>query len=214
MGEAEGSTGALYWSGVAGPAGVKRAGHARMGTPQEPGRPDRLRSSTPAGGPALKPPLPLRAAPARNGSEQVAQDTVPPSEGNEARRKGRSGVGAPHSTVEAGELSSWVPRGGKGAPGRGTIEGKDDGDTELRNRLNETATDSEAGERDAGGGAKHPCPSHRHGLDARSVQAHAHGRGGRSGRPDRAGVCGESGREPPVAHRPRVDRSLPRTECA
>ena len=38
------------------------------------------------------------------------------------------------------------PRGGRGAPGQRTVEGKEGGDAKLRNRLNETATDSEAGE--------------------------------------------------------------------
>jgi len=126
-----------------------RAGHARMGTPQEPGRPGRLRGQYAGRGSGLKTSRPPRAASARGRSEQVAQDTVPPSEGNEARRKGRPGVGAPRSTRESGEPSHGVPRGGKGAPGCGTIGGKDDGDIELRNRLNKTATDSEAGERDA-----------------------------------------------------------------
>ena len=38
------------------------------------------------------------------------------------------------------------PRGGKGAPEHGTEGGKDGGDTEPYNRLNETPTDSDAGE--------------------------------------------------------------------
>ena len=34
---------------------------------------------------------------------------VSPSEGNEARRNGRQGVAAPHSTVEAGEPTRGTP---------------------------------------------------------------------------------------------------------
>ena len=40
---------------------------------------------------------------------------VSPSEGNEARRNGRQGVAAPHSTVEAGNQPEG-PRRGKGVP--------------------------------------------------------------------------------------------------
>src|SRR3974377_2406323 len=53
---------------------------------------------------------------------------VSPSEGNEARRNGRQGVAAPHSTVEAGEPTRGTPsrEGGavswavEGKPGRDT----------------------------------------------------------------------------------------------
>src|SRR5687768_6902824 len=47
------------------------------------------------------------------------------------------------------------PCGGKGAPSHGIVWRKDDGDIVLRNSLNETRTDSEAGETDAGRGADH-----------------------------------------------------------
>ena len=39
---------------------------------------------------------------------------VSPSEGNEARRNGRQGVAAPHSTVEAGEPTRGTPVKGRG----------------------------------------------------------------------------------------------------
>src|SRR5208337_4742621 len=39
---------------------------------------------------------------------------VSPSEGNEARRNGRQGVAAPHSTVEAGEPTRGTPSRGRG----------------------------------------------------------------------------------------------------
>ena len=38
-----------------------------------------------------------------DGNKHMMQTVVSPSEGNEARRDGRLGVGASHSTVEAGE---------------------------------------------------------------------------------------------------------------
>jgi hypothetical protein len=57
--------------------------------------------------------------------------------GTAARRQrskagGRPGVGALHSTGEAGERVPHGPRGGKGAPGRGAVGGKHVGGIELR----------------------------------------------------------------------------------
>ena len=46
--------------------------------------------------------------------ESIAAGVVPPSEGNEARRDGRPGIGASHSTVEAGELTPEDPVKGRG----------------------------------------------------------------------------------------------------
>src|SRR5258708_7515315 len=51
-------------------------------------------------------------------------EVVPPSEGNEARREGRSEVGALRSTEKAGERLSSGPRGGKGEPQTEPMEGK------------------------------------------------------------------------------------------
>ena len=48
---------------------------------------------------------------------------VPPSEGNEVRRDGRQGVGAFHSTVEAGELSPEDPVEGRGCRIMELLEG-------------------------------------------------------------------------------------------
>jgi hypothetical protein len=47
---------------------------------------------------------------------------VSPSEGNEARRDERRGVGASHSTGEAGEPPEG-PRGGKGTPSHQPLAG-------------------------------------------------------------------------------------------
>jgi hypothetical protein len=55
-------------------------------------------------------------------------------------------VGALHSTDEAGEPNPQGPGGGKGAPGHGTDGGKDGEDIGPRNRLDDTASDSWAGE--------------------------------------------------------------------
>jgi hypothetical protein len=48
----------------------------------------------------------------RRGRTTVAA-VVSPSEGNEARREGRQGVGAPHSTGEPGEPSRTDPGEGR-----------------------------------------------------------------------------------------------------
>ena len=72
-----------------------RAGRAPQGFVQEPGRPRRLRGIVPGGQPAIKGPG-SRAAGAPPPRERTRTRTaVPPSEGNEARREGRRGVGAP-----------------------------------------------------------------------------------------------------------------------
>src|SRR4029077_1779457 len=56
------------------------------------------------------------------------------------------------------------PRGGKGESDYGSVGGKDGGDSELRQRLNETAADSKAGERTAGNGVDLSRSPHRRRL--------------------------------------------------
>ena len=64
------------------------------------------------GGPKTKPQARRRCAARRRERTSDARE-VPPSEGNEARREGRSGVGAPRSTAEAGELAPRDPAEGR-----------------------------------------------------------------------------------------------------
>src|SRR6266487_4704807 len=81
--------------------------------------------STTLGVGGAKPKLPgPRPASGRGEKRRQAHGMVPPSEGNEVRRKERWGFGASHSTEEAGELASREPCGGKGAPSYGTVGGK------------------------------------------------------------------------------------------
>jgi hypothetical protein len=76
--------------------------------PQEPERPDRLHRLTRLGNRVINSPEPTVAR--RDRWEQTAtQPVVSPSEGNEARRDGRSGVGASHSIDEAGEPLRGTP---------------------------------------------------------------------------------------------------------
>ena len=51
-----------------------------------------------------------------HGSETPDATGIPPSEGNEARRDGRRGFGAPHTTGDAGEPTRGTPprEGGAG----------------------------------------------------------------------------------------------------
>ena len=49
-----------------------------------------------------------------DGSEDTSARAVPPSEGNEVRRDGRQGVGAPRTTTEAGEPTRRDPVEGRG----------------------------------------------------------------------------------------------------
>jgi hypothetical protein len=70
--------------------------------PQEPGRPNRLHRYFRLGNRNTNSPMPTIVR--RDRREQTTAHTVvSPSEGNEARREGRLGVGAFHSTDEAGE---------------------------------------------------------------------------------------------------------------
>jgi hypothetical protein len=76
---------------------------------QEPGRPDRLHRDTRLGNRVNNSPRPSIAR--RDRWEQTTtQPVVSPSEGNQARRDGRSGVGASHSIEEAGEPVRGTPR--------------------------------------------------------------------------------------------------------
>jgi hypothetical protein len=60
-------------------------------------------------------------------------------EAKETKRRGKGGRKSECFTVpkKRGNRPEG-PRGGKGAPERGIVRGKDGGDTELHNRINET----------------------------------------------------------------------------
>src|SRR5262249_29160659 len=68
----------------------------------------------------------------------------PHREGNKVGRQGGPGIGALHSTAEAGELVPRGPGGGKGAPRRGAVAGQQRGGIEPRLAVHETATGSAA----------------------------------------------------------------------
>jgi hypothetical protein len=110
--------------GGSGPAGVEEQGIGIPGFPRNLRDPIVSRSITVGVGlPSPKPQAPGRRRAVWERRTQ-ARGRVSPSEGNEARREGRWGVGAPHSTVEPGEPYPKGPWGGKGAPGHRTVGGK------------------------------------------------------------------------------------------
>ncbi len=82
---------------------------------QEPGRPLRLhgKSRREIPGDQLQAPGWRTRQP---GERNAGATEVPPSEGNEVRRDGRRGVGAPRNTWEAGEPTRGTPwrKGGAG----------------------------------------------------------------------------------------------------
>ena len=130
----------------------RRAGHARTGVPQEPGKPCRLHVHGRNGATGITNPRPTACATRGGGSGQrpdtkgSVADVVSPSEGNEVRRDGRQGLGASHSTCEAGESHPWRPCGGKGMPDHRTVGEKHDRPTEAWFRVHETTTDSNTGQ--------------------------------------------------------------------
>ena len=68
-----------------------------------------LPSRKAAGDTAYQLPIDPRLRVRGRGGRTTDATMVSPSEGNEARRNGRQGVAAPHSTVEAGEPSRGTP---------------------------------------------------------------------------------------------------------
>src|ERR1700710_1625959 len=87
----------------------RRTGHVHGGSPGTWEAPSPSRQ-VPAGAPGDQ--LQARGRRTRRPRERTAGATgIPPSEGNEARRDGRRGVGAPHTTVDAGEPTRGTPGG-------------------------------------------------------------------------------------------------------
>jgi hypothetical protein len=96
--------------------GQRASAHAHGGT-RKPGRPRRLHRERGRDEPLI---TSRRCERVRDCSERTHVPTViPRNEGNEVTREGRRGVGAPHSTDEAGEPTRGTPwREGKQGAGR------------------------------------------------------------------------------------------------
>ncbi len=111
----------MAWRREVPPGSESRA--RSQGVPQEPGRPLRSPRQVPAGGPGDQLQARGRGRP-RPWERNAGATGIPPSEGNEARRDGRRGVGAPHSTDEAGEPTRGTPWREGGCRVMEPLEGK------------------------------------------------------------------------------------------
>ena len=125
-----------------GPAGVLEQGIGTSGFPRNLGDPTASGSTTSGVG------LPHRKAPGRTAgvaswrSKHRRTVRSPPGEGNEVWRDGRPGVGAPHSSREAGEPGRPGAGGAKGVPVRGPGGGRQGGYIETRFPVHATPPDS------------------------------------------------------------------------
>src|SRR6516162_10996709 len=95
------------------------------------------------GSPTPGPPV-TRAGPA--GAKHRRRSRYREANAKEATRDGDQGIGAPHTTDEAGEPHPQGSGRGKGAPGCGIVGGKHGRCLETGNRVHETTTDSGTGE--------------------------------------------------------------------
>src|SRR5262249_40844197 len=86
--------------GVVDPTGVEEQGQGTRGVPRNWGDPSVSTDISGSGPGTPISPCPRPCVPAA-GSKLDAR-VVSPTEGNQGRRKGRTGVGAPHSTAETG----------------------------------------------------------------------------------------------------------------
>src|SRR5713226_3338161 len=132
-------------------------------------------------------------------------ELVPPSEGNEARREGRSEVGALRSTEKAGERLSSGPRGGKGEPQTEPMEGKmkeTQGSENISTKLQRIA---ELARQRSGVAlttlAHHARSPYRQRIPRRGVTEDPQGRSSRRRRTDGERVRGAAGSEPRCAIR-------------
>jgi len=99
---------APQWLGASRSYRGPRTGRRDTRVAREPERPCRLHRHLRLGNRKTNSPCPRLCVPA-GGSESGAR-VVSPTEGKEGRRKGRQGVGASHSSDEAGELDRRTPR--------------------------------------------------------------------------------------------------------
>jgi len=114
-----------------GPTGVQEQGKGTGGFARNLGDPTVAESSTLWRGAATPQSSRLPAGVGPSGTNTGARVGHRRAKENEARRVGRSEVGAPHSSEETGELAQPGPGGAKGALGQGTAGGKHDRGTET-----------------------------------------------------------------------------------
>src|SRR5262245_33248042 len=193
-----------------------RQRHRRV--PQELGTPGGSLSTTAGTGwPDPNTPGPSAGVGPGGETNTGAREGTAPRSSCEARRDGLAGIGAPHSTDEAGELAPRGPGGGKGAPRRGTAGRKHGRYAETGTRVNKATAASGAGAAVAAVGVHLPQPLPGPPLADRGLQSHPRGRCPGRGRTDRRGLWGQLAGEPAVAPGARQVRhvpSAPRPACA
>ena len=108
-----------------GPCRGRSAWHAGGWVSREPGRPHRLHLKGCRGAGTGSPsPRPWTWHLASDGANPQVLGWYPPREGNEARGDGRRGIGAPHTTGEAGESCPRNPVEGRGRREMDPLAGK------------------------------------------------------------------------------------------
>ena len=192
--EREGNTADAVVAWHRGSTGVAEAGHAIEGPPgtwETPSSPSWIQ---PVGEPERPKPL------ARHGS-------VLADRGSKGRGTGgTAGRGNEPTGTDDGESERPIvptkpgnrPEGTRwreGVAGTRSRQGERCREIQLRERLNETVSDSGSGEEDAGDGVHDLGPPHRLGVAVRGVPSHAEGRSGRSRRSDGGGVRGGPGEQ-------------------
>ena len=119
-------------------------------------------------------------APGVQRSEAAGARMVPPREGNEARRDGRRGIGAPHSTGEAGESGQRDPVEGRGRRQLDPLEGQMANTPRLGPVSTKRQRIARAGQPRTGDGVHEPGSLRRHACAPCGIRSN----GGRTGRWD------------------------------
>ena len=159
---------------MSGPAGVEEHGIGTAGFPGNLGRPAAPPRQILAWGlPDHEAPGPRPASGLGGETKTGARGGIAKRSTNEARRDGPQGIGALHSTDEAGEPNPRGPGGGKGAPGHGTVGRKHGRCIGTGSRVNETTTDSGAGEAGPADGVHFAQPPPGPPLAVRGLQPDA-----------------------------------------
>ena len=129
------------------------------------------------GNPHKTNPGPTRVRSTRPGAKgRAAQDGTVDAKATKREREGTAGSRSLSTVPAKSGNQPEGPAGGRGEPGYRTTGGKDAGNTESRQHLNETTTDSRTGEESTGAGVHDAGPSHRHRAAARSLSENPEGR--------------------------------------
>ena len=139
-----------------GPCRGRSAWHAGGWVSREPGRPHRLHLKGCRGAGTGSPsPRPWTWHLASDGANPQVLGWYRRAKANEARGDGRRGIGAPHTTGEAGESCPRNPVEGRGRREMDPLAGKTANTPRLESRLNVTTTDSRTGQTRTGDGMGH-----------------------------------------------------------